>query len=148
MNRSIIRWVVVAGLFISSTSWADSVSVTITGTGGTIQGNVYVAPYYLNVSGGGDPAQGIQSGTLTVICDDYTHDVTLGEAWIAQINDLTTSGLTQMRFDSMPNAERLYEEAGWLSMQTGLWRNTAVRFDDRRVQLGDLEPLRPVARDR
>jgi hypothetical protein len=124
MHRSIIRWVVVAGLFISSTSWADSVSVTITGTGGTIQNNVYVAPYYLNVSGGGDPAQGIQSGTLTVICDDYTHDVTLGEGWIAQINDFTTSGLTQMRFDSLPNAERLYEEAGWLAMQTGLWGGT------------------------
>ena len=124
MNRSIIRWAVVAGLFISSTSWADSVSVTITGTGGTIQHNVYVAPYYLNVSGGGDPAQAIQSGTLTVICDDYTHDVTLGEGWIAQINDLTTSGLTQMRFDSMADAQRLYEEAGWLAMQTGLWGGT------------------------
>lgn len=124
MYRPIIRWVVVAGLFISSTLWADSVSVTITGTGGTVQNNVYVAPYYLNVSGAGDPAQGIQAGTLTVICDDYTHDVTLGEGWIAQINDLTTSGLTQTRFDSLPNAERLYEEAGWLAMQTGLWGGT------------------------
>jgi hypothetical protein len=123
MHRSIIRSVAVAGLFISSTLWADSISVTITGTGGTVQNNAYVAPYYLNVSGG-DPAQGIQSGTLTVICDDYTHDVTLGESWIAQVNDLTTSGLTQMRFDSMPNAQRLYEEAGWLAMQTGLWGGT------------------------
>jgi len=123
MNRPIIRWVVIAGLFISSTLWADSISVTITGTGGTVQNNVYVAPYYLNVSGG-DAVQGIQSGTLTVICDDYTHDVTLGEGWIAQINDLTTSGLTQTRFDSVANAERMYEEAGWLAMQTGLWGGT------------------------
>ena len=124
MNRSIIRCVVVLGLLISSTLRADSISVTITGTGGTVQNNVYVAPYYLNVAGAGDSAQGIQSGTLTVICDDYTHDVTLGEGWITQVNDLTTSGLTQMRFDSMPNAQRLYEEAGWLAMQTGLWGGT------------------------
>lgn len=124
MNRSIIRGLLVVGLFVSSTVWADSVSVTITGTGGTVQNGVYVAPYYLNVSGTGDPSQGIQPGSLTVICDDYTHEVTLGEGWIAQINDLTSSGLTQTRFDSMPNAQRLYEEAGWLALQTGLWGGT------------------------
>lgn len=124
MKRSIIGGLFVAGLFISSIAWADSISVTITGTGGTVQNGVYVAPYYLNVSGGGDPSQGIPGGSLTVICDDYTHDVTLGEGWIAQINDLTTSGLTQMRFDSMPNAQRLYEEAGWLALNTGLWGGT------------------------
>ncbi len=120
MRRSIIRGLFVAGLFISSIAWADSISVTITGTGGTVQNGVYVAPYYLNAASG-DPSQEIQAGTLTVICDDYTHDVTLGESWIAQINDLNSSGLTQTRFDSMPNAQRLYQEAGWLAMQTGLW---------------------------
>ena len=124
MHARTTRWAIVIGLLTSSTLWADSISVTITGTGGTVQNGVYVAPYYLNVSGGGDPAQGVQSGSLTVICDDYTHDVTLGESWTAQINDLTTSGLTQSRFDSMPNAQRLYEEAGWLAMQTGLWGGT------------------------
>lgn len=89
-----------------------------------MQNGVYVAPYYLNVSGNGDASQNIQPGSLTVICNDYTHDVTLGESWTAQINDLTSSGLAQMRFDSMPNAQRLYEEAGWLAMQTGLWGGT------------------------
>jgi hypothetical protein len=119
-----IRWLFVAGLFISSTLWADSVSVTLAGAGGTVQNGVYVAPYYLNVSGTGDPSQGIQPGSLTVICDDFTHDVTLGEGWTAQVNDLTTLGLNETRFGSMPNAQRLYEEAGWLAMQTGLWGGT------------------------
>src|SRR5438309_4372047 len=86
----------VLSLFASQV-FADSINVTITGTGGNVQGGVYTAPYYLAVAGSGDPAQGIGAGTITVICDDYTHDVTLGPPatqWIAQVNDLNSSGLT------------------------------------------------------
>ena len=125
MGNSLKHWLIVLGLLISSTAWADNISVTITGTGGTVQNGVYVAPYYLTVSGAGSPSQGIYSGsTITVICDDYTHDVTLGPpatAWQAQINDLTTASLTNARFDTTSDAQRRYEEAAYLAMKTGLW---------------------------
>jgi hypothetical protein len=114
-------------LVFASQLFADSISVTITGVGGNIEGGVYTAPYYLAVAGTGDAAQGITAGTITVICDDYTHDVTLGPPatqWIAQVNDLNATGLASARFSGMANSTRLYEEAGWLTMQTGLWGGT------------------------
>jgi hypothetical protein len=116
----------VLSLFASQL-FADSISVTFTGTGGYVQGNAYTAPYYLAVGGSGDPAQGIGAGNITVICDDYTHDVTLGppaSQWIAQINDFNSAGLAASRFSSMANSTTLYEEAAWLTMQTGLYSGT------------------------
>jgi hypothetical protein len=121
-----------AVLVFASQLFADNIGVTIIGTGGNVQGGVYTAPYYLAVGGTGDPAQGITAGTITVICDDYTHDVTLGPPatqWIAQVNDLNASGLTSARFSGMANSTRLYEEAGWLTLKTGLWSGNPLAAD-------------------
>jgi hypothetical protein len=116
----------VLSLFASQL-FADSINVTFTGTGGNVQSGVYTAPYYLTVGGSGDPAQGLNSGVLTVICDDYTHEVTLGPPptqWIAQVNDFNSAGLAASRFSGMAGSTRLYEEAAWLTMQTGLYGGT------------------------
>jgi len=129
MRTLTARFLAVIGLFTSLTLHADSINVTITGVSGTISGNVYVAPYYLSVNGSGDPAQGLTPGTISVICDDFTHDVTPGESWVAQVNDLNSTGLLQSRFYSSSNSAattRLYEEAGWLAINSGIWGGTAV----------------------
>ncbi len=64
---------------------------------------------------------------ITVVCDDYTHDVTLGppaSQWIAQINDFNPAGLAASRFSGMANSATLYEDAAWLTKQTGLHGGT------------------------
>ena len=128
MKVILARLLAALGLFASLTLRADTITVTITGTSGTVSGNVYVAPYYLN-STTGDPGQGIPAGTISVICDDFTHDITLGESWIAQVNDMNLAGLAQARFYSSANQDattRLYEEAGWLALNSGIWGGTAI----------------------
>src|SRR5205809_1041328 len=60
---------VVAVLLVVSAS-ADTIQLV--GVGGNNQGGVYTVPYYLTVNHG---------PVLTVMCDDYTHDVVIGETW-------------------------------------------------------------------
>lgn len=83
---------------------ATPVNIKLTGVGGANQGGVYVAPYYLSING---------SSPITVICDDFSHEVTIGETWTATIH--TFSNLNGTRFGS--DDKREYEEAAWLYMQ-------------------------------
>ena len=83
---------------------AGTVDVKLTGVGGANQGGVYVAPYYLSINGG---------KSVSVICDDFSHEVYVGETWTATIN--TFSNLNGTRFGSADKQE--YEEAAWLYMQ-------------------------------
>jgi len=80
---------------------AGPVGVKLTGTGGVSQGGVIVAPYYLTITGvnGGQP--------VTVMCDDYTHHVYVGESWTASIQTFAT--LSGTRFGA--GAFQQYAEA-------------------------------------
>lgn len=80
---------------------AGPVHVKLTGVQGTSQGGVDVAPYYLSVNGG---------KSIAVICDDFDHEVTVGESWKAVIHNLTD--LAGTRFGVKDAQE--YEEAAWL----------------------------------
>ncbi len=85
---------------------AGPVHVKLTGVQGTSQGGVYVAPYYLSINGG---------KSIEVVCDDFDHEVTIGESWEATIQNLNTAlndGLTGTRFGDKDAQE--YEEAAWL----------------------------------
>ena len=89
---------------------ADTV-VTLTGVGGANQGGVYVAPYFLKVNG----------KTLTVMCDDYLHDVYIGESWHANV--VPFSAISEGRFwNPADPAGSLheYEMAFWLF---GQWQS-------------------------
>lgn len=83
---------------------ASPVHIKLTGVGGANQGGVYVAPYYLSINGG---------SSISVICDDFSHEVTIGETWTATIHSF--SNLTGTRFGAADQQE--YEEAAWLYMQ-------------------------------
>jgi hypothetical protein len=72
--------------------------------GGAMQGGVDVAPYYLSVNGG---------SPIEVMCDDYTHHVTIRESWTATLQTFASLGGT--RFGA--GAFQQYAEAAWLFTQ-------------------------------
>jgi hypothetical protein len=105
-TRPVVLFVVLAvALFIASTAKADSVTVTLTGASGGVQGGVYTSPYYATV------------GTTTnvpIVCDDYAHSVYLGESWTASVS--TFANLSNARFwqGTQASTLQLYDEAAYL----------------------------------
>ncbi|HLH06461.1 MAG TPA: PEP-CTERM sorting domain-containing protein [Terriglobales bacterium] len=92
-------------LTLAGTSLADT--VTLTGAGPANQGGVYVYPYTLNING----------TSYAGICDDYSHEVYIGESWTANI--YTMGQYLQARFGTQTNAGTEYNEAAWLFSQIG-----------------------------
>lgn len=83
---------------------AGTVNIKLTGTGGNSQGGVDVAPYFLSINGG---------TPVAVICDDFDHEVHVGETWTATIHSF--NDLSGTRFGVADKQE--YEEAAWLYTQ-------------------------------
>ena len=91
-------------MLLVGTALADS--VTLTAAGPANQGGVYVYPYTLHIG----------STTYAGICDDYNHEVWVGENWTANI--FTFQQLDSTRFGhNNPNAQTQYDEAAWLLSQ-------------------------------
>lgn len=66
-------------------------------------------PYTATVGG----VQGV-----AVMCDDWSHGGLPGQTWQANFTNLGTGNLSLLRFNQLPNAGTLYDEAGWLLLQT------------------------------
>ena len=71
-------------------------------------------PYFANVSG--------VSG-VAVMCDDWAHGGLPGDTWQANFTNLATINAgniasSPLRFNQLPNALTLYQEAGWLLLET------------------------------
>jgi len=101
-------------LLLASSALADPTDPTLTLTGpppGNIMGNYYVAPYQGTVTNPTVSALG--SGTLNLICDDFTHDVSKGMSW--QVHISTFADLSATRFGTADTVQ--YEEAVWLINQ-------------------------------
>jgi PEP-CTERM motif-containing protein len=102
------RIIVLIGLlFAAASAYAGTVEVTLLGyqPGGWQQGY----PYSISVSGG--PA-------FNAMCDDYAHGGSPGDKWEANFTDLGTNDLSHTRFNQLPGALTLYDEAGWILLQT------------------------------
>jgi hypothetical protein len=82
---------------------ASTVSITFTGTSGQSQGGVQTDPYYGTING-------VQN--VPIVCDDFSHHVTTGETWTANVS--TFPSLTDARFQNGSMTLQDYEEAGWL----------------------------------
>jgi hypothetical protein len=67
-------------------------------------------PYAITVNG----------NPVAVMCDDWVHGGAPGDVWQANFTNLGTGNLAQLRFNQMPSALTLYDEAGWLLLQTGV----------------------------
>lgn len=88
-----------------------NVNVQLTGVGGAEYGygsnyadGQYVMPYYVSIN---------NATPIAVICDDYNHQVTLGEQWAGAIH--TFSDLSGTRFGVADSTQ--YHEAAWLASQ-------------------------------
>ena len=94
-----------ATLSLVSSAKADSVSVTLTGVSGGIQGNVYTSPYYATVG---------NTANVPIVCDDYSHEVYMGESWTAAVS--TFADLSNTRFWQGTEAAtlQLYGAAAYL----------------------------------
>jgi hypothetical protein len=92
-----------AALFLPNSAKADTVSVTLTGVSGGVQGNVYTSPYYATVG---------TNANVPIVCDDYAHEVYMGESWTASWS--TFADLSNARFWQGPQSLQAYEEAAYL----------------------------------
>lgn len=116
-TQSMRRMVATAGtalllLFMVSLLGGTAVANTIpptfklTGVGGQVQNGVYVAPYFGTINGG---------PTITVICNDYSHDENIGDSWQINISDFSNLSLT--RWGNTVGGADKYREAAWLITQ-------------------------------
>lgn len=65
-------------------------------------------PYAITVNG----------NAMNAMCDDWVHGGEPGDQWQANFTNLGTANLSLLRFNQMPAALTLYDEAGWLLLQT------------------------------
>ena len=84
-------------------AFADSPSLTLTGAGNNVMGNVYVGPYYATVNG---------VANTPVICDDFVDDSVIGHTWNYTANNFSTLG-NALWGNQLTN----YEGAAWLTVQ-------------------------------
>src|SRR5271165_4276098 len=84
-----------------SVAHAGTETFTLTGVGGASVGGYDVYPYYGSLNGG---------ASFTVLCDDFTHDVTIGQSWPVNVTYLSSGNVSHTEFGNL----RLYEEAFWL----------------------------------
>lgn len=81
---------------------ADTVTLKLTGVNSAQQGGYAVGP-----------ASGTVNGTpITMVCDDFAHQVSVGQTWTATIS--TFADLSGARFASLPGALAKYQQAAWL----------------------------------
>lgn len=109
IRRSIL-FLLGCGLVLLGTSAnasATNVNVQLTGVNGVSQDGVYVDPYYGSTN----------SNPTILVCDDFTHNTTIGESWTATVS--TFSNLSAVRFQQNSQAQTLqdYEEAAYLYTQ-------------------------------
>src|SRR5271157_5242559 len=94
-------------LALTSSAYAGPVNVVF----GGFQSSGWPAgyPYFATFNGG---------PVLNVMCDDWVHGGLPGDTWQANFTNLGTANLSLLRFNQMPGALTLYDEAGWLLLQT------------------------------
>jgi len=86
-------------------------SVTILNGGSVVQSGVFVGPYQLSVDG----------NPLSAVCDDFYHDLFVGDTWTATARSLTTANLQFFEFGNPANPHlaanpmAFYAEAAYLT---------------------------------
>jgi hypothetical protein len=97
-------WFVVLAVFAACSIPATADTIQLTGVGSNVQGGVYTVPYYLSING---------APSIQVMCDDYTHEVYIGQVWSGHLS--TFADLSQTRGGSGSVQE--YKELAWLYSQ-------------------------------
>lgn len=105
MINSTRKWWGVAALALlcmAPCAFATS-SLTMTGAGNNVMDNVYVGPYYANVTG---------FGNSTIICDDFADESSIGNTWNFTGNTFSTLGSALWG-----NQTNNYDAAAWLTLR-------------------------------
>ncbi len=93
----------------------------------TLAGTAYAVPVTVDFVGfepgwwqAGYPyAATIDGGPVSdVMCDDWVHGGLPGDKWQANFTNLGSGNLSLLRYNQLPGALMLYNEAGWLLLQT------------------------------
>jgi hypothetical protein len=98
-----------AGALTTQTSFADTLTLKSTGT--QTAGNDYIYPYNMSING--------SSQTTAMMCLNYSDEVTIGETWQVQSQQLSTASSTQLQEDAW-----LFSKAstyGNLDVQLAVW---------------------------
>src|SRR5579872_4333982 len=106
--RNLLCLTALVVLFLASASFAETTSVTLTGTGNNtvVWGSgfgVYVDPYTATVGG---------VANTPVICDDWSDNSYVGESWTANVTQASSVGTGSPMFGSN---QTLYDEVAWLA---------------------------------
>lgn len=102
------KLLLVVGLLLAAgTICTGQVNVELLGFSGGQWQNGY--PYSASING---------SSPINVMCDDYAHGGLPGDEWPANLTNLGTGDLSLTRFNQLQNALTLYQEAGWLLLET------------------------------
>ncbi len=80
---------VAAGVLSTQASFADT--LTLKGTGTETAGNAYVYPYYLSYDG---------ASQTPMMCINYNDEITTGEMWQVQGQEVSTSSSVQLQEDA------------------------------------------------
>lgn len=94
-------------LLMTTSAFADPVTVTFGGVNGTTGFGYYLSPYYGTVNG----------TPVTLYCVDFANEVTWNQTWQANLTSLASGDLSNTRYGGVANAQILYEEAAWLTTQ-------------------------------
>jgi len=103
-------------LAASAYAYAGPVAVELLGFNGGFWQWGY--PYYGYVQ---------DTGAVDMMCDDYVHGGEPGQSWLANQTDLGSGNLSLLRFNNLPGALTLYDEAAWLLIETQTTPHSAWR---------------------
>ena len=118
MKASRLFLVVAALTIFALQAHADTNPVTMvfTGVNGVNDGHFYVSPYNGTMNG----------QAVTLFCDDVINEVSFNQTWQANVTNLASGDLSNTRYGNagiavnpsvINNAQKIYEEAAWLSTQ-------------------------------
>ncbi len=69
--------------FATTASFADTVSMTFTGTSGASNGSENIYPYYFSING--------SSTSTSLMCVSFNNEIHQGESWDATVSSITTA---------------------------------------------------------
>jgi len=104
-----MRKIILALALLMTAVWAHATPLNLTFLGFQQGGWQVGYPYSVSVNGG---------AAIDVMCDDWEHGGGPGDVWLANFTNLGTNDTSLLRFNQLPGALTLYDEAGWLLLQT------------------------------
>ena len=105
--KKLVLVIVIALLTLTGSGYAGSIAIDFVGF--QAAGWQVGSPYYATVNAG---------SVTDVMCDDWVHGGLAGDTWQANFTNLGTGDISLLRYNQVPGALVLYDEAGWLLMQT------------------------------